>query len=128
VTSAHELYEALFRDRLRDLLVSLGEAARAQGRKVLLRLMIRDPELQRFPWEVMCRPGTARDFIGCLAEIQVARGVNSHEPHEPREVRRSVRLLAISPLGGAGEAGLAEGGAARADRGGGASVVGSDRR
>jgi hypothetical protein len=99
VTSAHELYEALFRDRLRDLLVSLGEAARAQGRKVLLRLMIRDPELQRFPWEVMCRPGTARDFIGCLAEIQVARGVNSHEPHEPREVRRSVRILAISPLG-----------------------------
>ncbi len=99
VTAAQDLYTAVFREQLRDLLVRLGEATRTQNRKVLLRLMIRDPELQRFPWEVMCRPGTARDFVGCLPDLQVARGVHSQEPHEAREVRHSVRLLAISPLG-----------------------------
>lgn len=99
ITSARELYSAFFRDQLRDLLVRLGEAARAQDRKLLLRLMIRDPELQRFPWEVMCRPETARDFVGCMPELFLTRGVNSTEAYENREVRRAVRLLAISPLG-----------------------------
>lgn len=99
VAAARELHGAVFRDRLRDLLVRLGEAARAQDRKLLLRLMIRDPELQRFPWEVMCRPESARDFVGCLPDLLVTRGVNSTEPYETREVRRAVRLLAISALG-----------------------------
>ena len=99
ITGARELHAAFFRDQLRDLLVRLGEVARAQDRKLLLRLMIRDPELQRFPWEVMCRPETARDFIGCLPELLVTRGINSTEPYENREIRRAVRLLAISPLG-----------------------------
>ncbi len=99
VAGTRELYTALFRDQLRDLVVRLGEAARAQDRKLLLRLMIRDPELQRFPWEVMCRPESARDFVGCLPDLLVTRGVNSTEPHENREIRRAVRLLAISPLG-----------------------------
>jgi hypothetical protein len=65
----------------------------------VLRLLIRDGELQRFPWEVMCRPDTARDFVGCLPDILVARGVDSTEPHEHREIRRAVKVLAISPLG-----------------------------
>ena len=99
VTSARELHAAFFRDQLRDLIVRLGEAARAQDRRLLLRLMVRDGELQRFPWEVMCRPETARDFVGCLPDMHVVRGVNSTEPHETREIRRAVRLLAISPLG-----------------------------
>lgn len=99
VAGARELHGALFRDQLRDLLVRLGEAARAQDRKLLLRLMIRDPELQRFPWEVMCRPESARDFVGCLPDLLVTRGVNSTEPYENREIRRAVRLLAISALG-----------------------------
>lgn len=99
IQSAHELHAAFFRDELRDLVVRLGEAAKVHGRPLLLRLMIRDAELQRFPWEVMCKPGTARDFLGCLASSHVVRGVSSHEPFEPREVRRTVRLLAISPLG-----------------------------
>jgi len=99
VASARELHGAFFRDHLRDLVARLGEAARTQGRRLVLRLMIRDGELQRFPWEVMCRPETARDFVGCVPDLLVARGVNSTEPHEHREVRRAVRLLAISPLG-----------------------------
>jgi hypothetical protein len=99
VTGARELYAAFFRDQLRDLAARLGEAARAQNKKLLLRLFVRDGELQRFPWEVMCRPDTARDFVGCLPDLMVARGVDSPEPHEQREVRHAVKLLAISPLG-----------------------------
>lgn len=99
LTGARELHTAFFRDQLRDLLVRLGEVARAQDRKLLLRLMIRDAELQRFPWEVMCRPDTARDFVGCLPDLLITRGVSSTEPYENREIRRAVRLLAISPLG-----------------------------
>ncbi|MBK8260349.1 MAG: CHAT domain-containing protein [Nannocystis sp.] len=99
VVNARELYAALFRDQLRDLVVREGEAARAKGRRLLLRLMIRDPELQRFPWEAMCRPETARDFVGCLPDLLVSRGVNSNEPHEAREIRHATRILVIAPLG-----------------------------
>lgn len=96
---ARELYTAVFSEGVRDLMHTLSEAARASGRPLLVRLMTHSDELQRIPWEVMCKPESARGFVGLSPEFTIARGVNSNHAYEIREVRRAVRILAISPLG-----------------------------
>ncbi len=97
--SARELYSAVFRDSLRDVVGSLNEASRANRGHLLLRLMTHRSELQRIPWEVMCKPGSSREFVGLSPDVYIARGVNSTHPYEVREIRREIRILAISPLG-----------------------------
>ncbi|MEZ4428266.1 MAG: CHAT domain-containing protein [Nannocystaceae bacterium] len=101
LADARALHEALFRGPIRDLHTRLLEAARSGGRDapVLLRLMTHDLDLQRIPWEAVCRPDAASEFLGCSAHGSLARGVNSTEPYDLREVRGAVRLLAISALG-----------------------------
>ncbi len=96
---AHELHAALFSGPIAELVARLGEAARLDGSPLLVRLNAFDAELQRVPWEAMCRPGTAREFIGASPELQLTRGVSSSLPFEPREVRLALRMQAIVPLG-----------------------------
>ncbi len=99
VDGARELYSAVFRDALRDVVGSLGEVARSNKQRLVVRLMTHNDDLQRIPWEIMCKPESAREFIGLSPELYVARGVNSTHPYESREVRGEIRILAISPLG-----------------------------
>jgi len=99
LAEAQALHAAVFTGPIAELVARLTEAARGEGGRLLVRLTATDPELQRVPWEAMCRPGTSREFVGASPELQFVRGVHSSEPFEPREIRRAVRLLAIVPLG-----------------------------
>jgi len=99
LAEAQALHAAVFKGPLAELVARLGESARGEGGRLLVRLTSADPDLQRVPWEAMCRPGTSREFIGASPELQFVRGVHSSEPFEPREIRRAVRLLAIVPIG-----------------------------
>lgn len=99
LAEAHALHAAVFKGPIAELVARLGEAARGDGGRLLVRLTSADPDLQRVPWEAMCRPGTSREFVGASPELQLVRGVHSSDPFEPREIRRAVRLLAIVPLG-----------------------------
>lgn len=93
---AQRLYQALFGEDVRDVMVRLGEAER--GGPLLLRLMLaRDGMLQAFPWEALCVPETTLGFLGNSPDVFLARGVISKEPLQPREVRGAVRVLAIAP-------------------------------
>jgi hypothetical protein len=99
LAEAQALHAAVFAGPLGELTARLVEAARAERGRLLVRVTSADAELSRVPWEAMCRPGTAREFVGASPELQLVRGVHSSEPFEPREIRRAMRLLAIVPLG-----------------------------
>ena len=93
---AQRLYQALFREDLRDVMARLSEAE--GGGPLLLRLMLdREGTLQAFPWEALCAPETTLGFLGNSPDVFLARGVISNEPLQPREVRGAVRVLAIAP-------------------------------
>ena len=94
--NAQTLYQSLFREGIRDVLVGLGAAE--EGVPLLVRLMLEgDSSLQAFPWEALCAPETTVGFLGNSADVFVARGVSSSEPWQPREVCDAVRVLAIAP-------------------------------
>ncbi len=87
---ARGLHEALFAGEIRDLYVRLSALAADQKQRLLVRLMIEDPNLQAVPWEAMCRPQSNRGFLAAAADVLFARGVNSVDPWQPRELRRSL--------------------------------------
>jgi CHAT domain len=92
---AQQLYQALFREGLQEVLLRLQGAA--QGEPLLLRLTPGDPELHAVPWEALCRPGTTLDFLGTSPELCIARGAHSMKSFEACRVEGAVRLLVISP-------------------------------
>jgi hypothetical protein len=95
--NARLLYRALFDNGAEQLRVRLTEAA--GGAPLLLRLLVRDPELQSIPWEALCAPDSALGFLGTSPELLPVRGVTSAEPWEPGSVRGALRVLAVSPEG-----------------------------
>jgi hypothetical protein len=92
---AQQLYQALFREGLQEVLLQLRGAAR--GEPLLLRLTPGDRALHTVPWEALCRPGTTLDFLGTSPEVCIARGANSTKSFEACRVEGTVRLLVISP-------------------------------
>lgn len=100
LAEAKELHRALFRDGALHLLTRLAEAA--AGQPLLVRLLVRDPELQAVPWEALCDPASAMGFLGTSPDLLPVRGVTSAEPWQPGIVRGALRVLAISPQGGRG--------------------------
>ena len=92
---ARGLYEALFAGEVRDLYVRLAGLAADQKQRLLVRLMIEDPNLQAVPWEAMCRPQSSHGFAAAAADVWFARGVNSVDPWQPRELRRSLVVLPV---------------------------------
>lgn len=98
LAEAQEIYQALFRDEVRDIYKGLIAAAKTD--KILLRFLLRDRALQSVPWEALCEPGTTEGFLGSSPKVLVARGVSSSDPYPSREVRRAVRVLAIAPTSG----------------------------
>jgi hypothetical protein len=92
---ARGLHEALFAGEIRDLYVRLSALAADQKQRLLVRLMIEDPNLQAVPWEAMCRPQSNRGFLAAAADVLFARGVNSVDPWQPRELRRSLVVLPV---------------------------------
>src|SRR5262249_57207161 len=66
---------------------------------LLLRLMIRDPDLQAIPWEALCDPASAMGFLGTSPDLLPVRGVTTHDPWQPGDVRGALRILAIAPDG-----------------------------
>jgi hypothetical protein len=97
---AQELYRALFREKVQEVLLPLRE--RAGGGQVLLRLMLHGGALQEFPWEALCEPDTSRGFLGNSTQVLAVRGVRSAERWQPREEHGAVRVLPIAPTDGAG--------------------------
>jgi hypothetical protein len=92
---ARGLHEALFAGEVRDLYVRLAALASDQKQRLLVRLMIEDPNLQAVPWEAMCRPQSSHGFLAGAADVLLARGVNSVDPWQPRELRRSLVVLPV---------------------------------
>ena len=97
---ARTLHAALFRSGLQEVLLELRGVLRSTGSKkpLLLRLLPRDRELQALPWEALCGPLGALDFVGISPELCLVRGAQSTKPWLPREVTGAVRLLVVSPL------------------------------
>ncbi|MCP3139982.1 CHAT domain-containing protein [Pyxidicoccus xibeiensis] len=92
---ARALHRALFREGVQTVLDRMrGAAGEGQG---LVRLMLREGELQAFPWEALCAPGTQRGFLGNSPDLFLARGVSSADLWQPREVSGAVKLQVISP-------------------------------
>src|SRR5690242_1045718 len=71
VSDATALYEAVFPDQLRDILVRLVEAS--GDARLLVRLMVKDRALEAIPWEALCKPGTSEGFLGTNPKILLAR-------------------------------------------------------
>lgn len=92
---ARALHDALFAGELRDLYVRLAAVAADQKQRLLIRLMIEDPNLQAVPWEAVCRPQSNRGFFAGAADVYMTRGVNSVDPWQPRELRRSLVVLPV---------------------------------
>ncbi|WP_437534572.1 hypothetical protein WME79_10380 [Sorangium sp. So ce726] len=106
VETAQAIYRAVLCNGIADLRVRFGEAA---GGPFLVRLVVRDPELQEDPWEALAAPGEAMRFQGISPELLPVRGVTTTEPWQPCEVRGAVRVLPIAPSGRVGLARLKEG-------------------
>jgi WD40 repeat protein len=97
VAEAQQLHGALFQGELRDVVTALTADPAAGA--LLVRLMLREPQLQKVPWEALCRPGTSEGFLAAGTDLLVARGVSSPEPCGPREVEGAIRVLAVAPGG-----------------------------
>jgi hypothetical protein len=94
---ASALHHAVLDGEIGDMRVRLGEGD--AGAPLLVRLTIRDAELQAVPWEALMAPGSVLGFWASAPDLLPVRGVTSTDPWEPREVRRAVRVLAIAPSG-----------------------------
>jgi len=97
--TAHKLHRAVLGDDIANLRARLVEAA--GGEPVVLRLALRESELQATPWEALCEPGSSMGFWASSPDLLPVRGVSTNEPWQPREVRGAVKVLAIAPSGGA---------------------------
>ncbi|HRI66738.1 MAG TPA: CHAT domain-containing protein [Polyangium sp.] len=97
VNYAQALHRDFFQGELRDVVARLVEAAKEN--RVVVRLFMSRRELQAIPWEALCKPETAKGFLGIDPKLLVARGVPSRDPCEPRAVRSAVRVLVIAPEG-----------------------------
>jgi hypothetical protein len=95
LTQARGLYDALFAGEVRDLYVRLSSVAADQKQRLLVRLMIEEPNLQAVPWEALCRPQSNLGFLASAADVMFTRGVNSVDPWQPRELRRSLLVLPV---------------------------------
>src|SRR5262249_16440534 len=104
------LHAALLGGEVALLYARLGEAARAAGRPLLVRLMVDDGVLQGVPWEAL---GGWAGAAGTLA----GRGRTNRQPRHPRPGPRAVRVLGVAPSEGAGLATLKGALAARIDAG-----------
>jgi hypothetical protein len=92
---AQELYQALFREGLQEVLSQLHGAD--DSAPILLRINPADLDLHAIPWEALCRPGTTLDFLGTSPKLCIARGASSTKSWKPCRVQGAVRLLVVSP-------------------------------
>src|SRR6185503_13080193 len=97
IKTAKEIHRALFNEGAENLRARLAEAS--AGAPLLVRLMIRDPDLQAIPWEALCDPGSAMGFFGTSPDLLPVRGVTTHDPWQAGDVRGALRILAIAPDG-----------------------------
>ncbi|HRI69493.1 MAG TPA: hypothetical protein PK156_34920 [Polyangium sp.] len=74
--AARALQQAVLRGPMATLFAKLGEAAHGG---LLVRIMVRDPDLQGVPWESLCNPGEALGFWGTSPKVLQVRGVASNE-------------------------------------------------
>lgn len=98
LVEARQLHRALFREGVEHLRARLAEVA--AGAPLLVRFLIRDPELQAIPWEALCDPSSAMGFLGTSPDLLPVRGVTTSDPWQPGVVRGALRVLAIAPQGG----------------------------
>ncbi len=98
LTAGRELGQALFPDRVADLMRRSLESARVRGRGVRVRIMS-GPLLQQLPWEYSVLPpeygeATSADFIGLMPDVSLVR---EHEgvPRIEGAVHSSVPLQVL---------------------------------
>jgi hypothetical protein len=99
VTAAQALHRAVLGEAVAELRARLAEAS--AGEPLLLRLAASEPDLQAFPWEALCEPGTSMGFLASAPGILPVRSVVTNERWQPRLVRGAVQVLIIAPEGGA---------------------------
>lgn len=87
------LFDALFGDRVRALLVSCRLRAAAEGRRLRLVLRVRSPELARLPWEFLF-DADEDDYL-CL-NTPLIRYPAVLEPHRPLHVQPPLRILGMT--------------------------------
>ncbi len=94
LTEAQFIERSLLNGDIGTLHAQLREASKG---KLLVRVMVHDPELHAIPWEALCRSNQALGFWGTSPDALLARGVMTNAPWQPEEIRTTVRMLAIAP-------------------------------
>ena len=90
-----ELFEAIFKDEVRDRLrASLGEVNK-QGAGLRMRLRIAGlPELGNYPWEFMYDPSLSR-FLALSVDTPIVRYLEMPQALQPLTVQPPLRILAM---------------------------------
>lgn len=94
------LFEALFNDEVRSRYRSSLEMARAEGKRLRVRLRLEAPELALLPWEFLY-DADAGDHVNLLRETPVTRYLEMGRPTPPLTITPPIRILGMiaSPAG-----------------------------
>lgn len=95
-SEARAIRNAVMAEQLDALRSELHGAA--GGGPVLIRFMIKSPELHSVPWEALCDPEETSGFWGISPHYLVARGVMAAKSTMTWRVPRALNVLAVSPV------------------------------
>ncbi|RIK27143.1 MAG: hypothetical protein DCC52_09585 [Chloroflexi bacterium] len=90
-----KLFQAIFSDQVRDILVASHNDALRQDKGLRLKLSLQAPELADYPWEFLYDPGNAQ-FLALFEETPLIRYVDLPRPIQPLAVAPPLRILAVA--------------------------------
>ncbi len=88
------LFEALFPGEVRSRYRSSLEMARAEGKRLRVRLRVEAPELALLPWEFLY-DADAGDHVNLLRETPVTRYLEMGRPTPPLTIPPPIRILGM---------------------------------
>ena len=92
-TLGTELFNALFRENLRDLYHTASAEADASGKGLRITLLLgQAPELMNVPWEYMCDDGR---FLSVSERTPIVRYLDLKKAHKPLPVEGPLKIVGM---------------------------------
>ena len=92
-TLGTELFNALFRENLRDLYHTASAEADASGKGLRITLLLgQAPELMNVPWEYMCDDGR---FLSVSERTPIVRYLDLKKAHKPLPVEGPLKIIGM---------------------------------
>jgi hypothetical protein len=92
-TLGTELFNALFRENLRDLYHTASADADASGKGLRITLLLgQAPELMNVPWEYMCDDGR---FLSVSERTPIVRYLDLKKAHKPLPVEGPLKIIGM---------------------------------